>query len=153
MNYNLFKSQFLDCTGLLSWDSMDKQVKQDLKNNTCRILGEGKNATYLLTDLNNYCSELLDLYQKANEHQKMVSNKDLKHMHVYLSSTSEAKTFGRHSKGVNTLLVQSVGKMSYKFDSGETIILAPGDGIFIPKHMYHDPIPIEPRITISFSWD
>lgn len=43
--------------------------------------------------------------------------------------------------------------MSYKFDDGELIVLKPGDGVYIPKGMYHDPIPIEPRVSLSFSWN
>lgn len=153
MNCNLFKKQFINCAGLLSWDSMDKQVKEDYRSNTCRVFGEGKDATYLLTDLNSYCSELITAYQNANTHQKIVTSKDLKYMHVYLSTTSSAKTFGRHNNNMDVLLVQSVGKMSYRFDNGEIVVLTPGDGMLIPKGLYYDPIPIEPRITFKFLWD
>lgn len=146
MNYKVFKSKFLGCVGL-TWESIEQQIEYEMKNNTCRIEGDGNDVTYLLLDQNNYCSEI------SNIHQNMRRQENLRTLHVYASKTSKAKTFGRHNDSVDVLIVQSFGKMSYKFDDGNVIILSPGDGVFIPKGMYHDPIPIEPRITLSFSWE
>ena len=53
---------------------------------------------------------------------------------------------------MNVLIVQSIGVISYKFDSGAVCTLNPGDSIFIPKGVYHDPIIEGPRATLSFSW-
>ena len=35
---------------------------------------------------------------------------------------------------------------------GKTFMLNPGDGLIIPEGVYHNPIVLEPRITLSFSW-
>lgn len=72
-------------------------------------------------------------------------------MHMYISFSGEAKTFGRHNDTEDVLIVQSIGKMSYMFDNGKICTLHPGDSLFIPEGVFHTPIVSEPRVTLSFS--
>ena len=73
-------------------------------------------------------------------------------MHIYTSFGSNASTFGRHNDDDDVIIVQSVGKVAYEFDDGNSFTLNPGDSIFIKRRVYHNPIVLEPRITLSFDW-
>jgi mannose-6-phosphate isomerase-like protein (cupin superfamily) len=75
----------------------------------------------------------------------------MKVMHIYVSLSDEAETFGRHNDLEDVLIVQSIGKMMYVFDNGNICTLRPGDSIFIPKGVFHTPIVSESRVTLSFS--
>ena len=73
-------------------------------------------------------------------------------MHLYTSFGSNADTFGRHNDDEDVLIVQSIGKVVYKFDDGNSFTLYPGDSLFIKQGVYHNPVVLEPRATLSFSW-
>ena len=50
----------------------------------------------------------------------------------------------------NVLIVQSIGSVQYRIN-GEIYTLNPGDSLYIPSGVYHEPIVSEPRVTFSFS--
>jgi len=79
-------------------------------------------------------------------------NQNQMHMHLYTSFASDSNTFGRHNDDDDVLIVQSIGSMSYSFDDGCKVTLFPGDSLFIRREVYHNPIVLEPRATLSFSW-
>ena len=72
-------------------------------------------------------------------------------IHLYYSFKDNAKCFLRHKDRVNVLIVQAIGKMSYKFDNGRVCTLNPGDSLYIPLGIYHEPITSKPRVTLSCS--
>ena len=76
---------------------------------------------------------------------------EINEMHIYTSLGKGSPTFGNHKDDDDVLLVQSVGKMVYNIE-GKLFMLNPGDGLIIPAGVYHNPIVVEPRITLSFSW-
>lgn len=47
-------------------------------------------------------------------------------------------------------LVQCIGSMLYEFDDGSTRTINPGDALFIPSEVYHNPTVNTPRVTMSF---
>ena len=71
-------------------------------------------------------------------------------MHIYISFVSNSDNFGRHNDDDDVLLVQSIGKMKYEVE-GISYILNPGDSLFIPEQVYHTPIVLGPRATLSFA--
>ena len=71
-------------------------------------------------------------------------------MHIYISFVSDSDNFGRHNDNDDVLLVQSIGKMKYEVE-GISYILNPGDRLFIPEQVYHTPIVLGPRVTLSFA--
>jgi mannose-6-phosphate isomerase-like protein (cupin superfamily) len=77
----------------------------------------------------------------------------VKVLHIYTSFSENAPTFGRHCDKTDVLIVQSFGRVKYKFDDESIVEMNPGDAIYIPKGIYHDPISFEPRVTLSFSWE
>jgi ribosomal protein L16 Arg81 hydroxylase len=73
-------------------------------------------------------------------------------MHVYSSLAKNASNFGNHYDNTDVLIVQSVGIIKYSFDNNLEHTLYPGDSLFIPKYVNHNPIILEPRITLSFDF-
>ena len=71
-------------------------------------------------------------------------------LHIYISFVSNSDNFGRHNDNDDVLLVQSIGKMKYEVE-GISYILNPGDSLFIPEQVYHTPIVLGPRVTLSFA--
>ena len=74
-----------------------------------------------------------------------------RYMHIYHSRVFSGKTSGRHDDETDVMIVQSFGRVKYRFDDGSEVILNPSDALYIPKGMYHNPIIMEPRITLSFA--
>ena len=72
-------------------------------------------------------------------------------MVVYISFSANSQHYGRHKDTLNVLITQAIGKMSYKFDDGTVHTIGPGDSIFIPKGVYHEPIIHGPRVTLSLT--
>tara|TARA_B100000029_G_scaffold20982_1_gene21267 strand:+ start:357 stop:830 length:474 start_codon:yes stop_codon:yes gene_type:complete len=70
--------------------------------------------------------------------------------HTYISMSKRTSTFGRHNDTMDVLIVQAMGRVTYRFDDA-VVKLSPGDAVFIPEGEYHDPIVHGPRITLSFS--
>jgi ribosomal protein L16 Arg81 hydroxylase len=146
MRYEFIKQGFLECTELV-WEDIDIQIENEVRRRKCRIIGETyDDLTYILLDQQRFNPNILKI------HQKMIDQYNLKVLHIYTSKNYNGKTFGRHCDNGDVLIVQSIGKIDYKFDDDRVISLQPGDGLYIPKGVYHDPISSEPRVTLSFSW-
>lgn len=69
---------------------------------------------------------------------------------MYVSFCKDACNHGRHCDDKDVLIVQAIGRMEYGFDNGKIYVLDPGDSIFIPKGVYHNPTVHSPRATLSF---
>jgi len=146
MRYEFIKQGFLECVGL-TWEDIDLQIQNEVQRRKCRVIGESyEDVTYLLLDNQRFQPNITKV------HREMIEKYNLNVLHIYASKNYKGKTFGRHCDNQNVLIVQSIGKMEYKFDDDQIICLQPGDGLYIPKGMYHDPISSEPRVTLSFSW-
>jgi len=76
----------------------------------------------------------------------------VKVLHTYASFGENSMTFKNHFDDVDVLLVQARGSTKYRCDE-QFYTLNPGDSLFLPKGVYHEPIVIGPRITLSFSWE
>ena len=123
----------------ISWADVIDKLNDEVHSNTVK----NKGTTYVLT--NNYRPNTL---QKAyNE----VTDKDDADMHVYVSFASDSPTFGRHKDKDDVLIVQAIGEMKY-FIQEEWIKLVPGEHVAIPKGVYHTPVVLTPRVTLSFSY-
>jgi len=76
--------------------------------------------------------------------------------HVYISLSKESKTFGKHKDESDVWYWQCIGSTQWKiFEFNKTIsyTLEPGDIIYVPKGIFHDVIPLSPRVGISFGLD
>jgi len=90
-----------------------------------------------------------------NEIKNNNPNNNYSH-HVYISLSKKSKTFGRHKDKFDVWYWQCIGSTQWKiFESNENIsyILEPGDIIYVPRGIFHDVIPLSPRVGISFGLD
>ena len=81
---------------------------------------------------------------------KVADNFDYHRVHTYISF-AKGKTLGRHNDTMDVFIVNVLGIVKYEFDDGTEVTLEPGDGIHIPKGVYHNPSVIGPRCSLSFS--
>jgi ribosomal protein L16 Arg81 hydroxylase len=70
-------------------------------------------------------------------------------LHIYISVAGNSKTFGRHKDDMNVLIVPAIGDIIYRMDDGE-YRMSPGDALYIPSGVYHCPLVLGPRVTLSF---
>lgn len=71
-------------------------------------------------------------------------------MDIYMNLSSVSSANGRHKDDHDVLIVQAIGTTLYKFDDGYDAIMVPGDSLYIPARVYHEPIPLCPRVNLSF---
>lgn len=123
----------------VSWKDVKLKMTDEIKQNSGYHI---KDDTQSFVCHNKYVPGTLEpAYKEVN----------MDVMHIYISFSDKAETFGRHNDTEDVLIVQSIGKMSYMFDNGKICTLHPGDSVFIPEGVFHTPIVSEPRVTLSFS--
>ena len=72
---------------------------------------------------------------------------------VYHTDTDKAKTFGKHVDDLDVYFLQVIGETQFTVweDDEEYVhILKPGDMLHIPAGLYHDTVPLTPRVGISY---
>jgi mannose-6-phosphate isomerase-like protein (cupin superfamily) len=141
IEYIHHKKQYLFATNV-SWLDVASQIELEKVNDTYRAISD---ETDLCIDCGCVPGFLANIYQKFKRDYGYNA------MHMYTSRKIGAETLGRHNDDQDVLIVQSRGRMTYKFDDNNVVTLYPGDGLYIPAWVHHNPITIEPRITLSLS--
>jgi hypothetical protein len=83
------------------------------------------------------------------DHMKI--NYGMKDFHQYVSLSGGSSTFGRHNDTVDVMIVPIIGDIGYGVDGLGEVFMEPGDALFIPKYLHHEPLVLGPRATLSFS--
>ena len=129
----------------VSWEDVIVKIEDEFIKKSHKFLPiEDRPPTFVLR--NNFFPNTIQI---AYDEVQVCDEIDV--MHIYTSLGGGSPTFGNHKDDDDVLLVQSVGKMVYNIE-GKLFMLNPGDGLIIPAGVYHNPIVVEPRITLSFSW-
>ena len=129
----------------ITWEDVIKKIENEFQNSSLKFLVSREHAPSFVLH-NRY---LPDSIQRA--YDKVKEFEGIDDMHIYTSLGGGSPTFGKHKDDVDVLIIQSVGRMVYVIEDKE-YLLNPGDGLVIPCGVYHSPLVIEPRITLSFSW-
>jgi len=130
------------------WDDVIEQISSECLNETHKlIVQKGINSPTIVLHEDYYPGTIKDAFSEVE------SEEEITVLHIYISFAENAATFGRHHDYENVLIVQSIGTISYRFDDEKVYNLNPGDSLFIPRGVYHEPIVHGPRVTLSFSWE
>ena len=147
--FEYLPQQFTDCT--VEWGDVISKMSEEFEDGTFKILNVAESLrrcpapTFVLMN-DFYPNTIGDIFNKVEKKE------GIRNLHVYTSLGFSAPTYGKHNDDIDVLLVQSIGSTEYDIEC-DHYTLAPGDGMFIPAGVYHDPIVIEPRVTLSFAWD
>lgn len=101
---------------------------------------------YRHRELGFYVSHISD---RIPEVKSVLDRLNLITAHTYLNLTTQNYGgLGRHNDTMDVWYWQCHGITTWKFDHG-VYVLQPGDLITIPKGVYHEVIPLTPRLGIS----
>jgi ribosomal protein L16 Arg81 hydroxylase len=126
---------------------MDKSVKEDYLN----VVGKPNKAGFILRRAQ-FINEVVPVMEAFNSAipDLQVSG------HIYVSFSTESGTLGRHRSKSSVFFWQAIGKTQWTVSTkrgDETYILKPNDAIYCPSLMYHDVVPLSPRVGISLGLD
>jgi ribosomal protein L16 Arg81 hydroxylase len=88
---------------------------------------------------------------KKEIHQKFKPECLYSDVHIYFSMLSSSGTLGNHKDSEDVFFVLAKGFMKWVIEN-EEFVMNPGDMIYIPKGIFHNPIPLSPRIGISIGF-
>jgi ribosomal protein L16 Arg81 hydroxylase len=145
LNYEYIPQKYDLCKNI-SWEDIIQKINNECAQQSHKLFVNERRESLIVLHNNFYPGSIQSAFDEVSFDCKV------KILHIYTSFSQNAPTFGRHRDNVDVLIVQSFGKVRYKFDDGSIVEMNPGDAIYIPKGVYHNPIVFEPRITLSFSW-
>jgi ribosomal protein L16 Arg81 hydroxylase len=86
-----------------------------------------------------------------NQVRLVLEDLKLTSAHLYMNITAHGGSNGNHVDQDDVYFWQAQGRTRWQFDGGYEYLLEPGDLIFVPADVYHNVIPLGPRIGISMS--
>tara|TARA_A100001234_G_scaffold103474_1_gene91089 strand:- start:37 stop:507 length:471 start_codon:yes stop_codon:yes gene_type:complete len=129
----------------ITWDDVIKKIENEFDEQSCKQYINTKYAPTLILHNKNQPSSIFNAVKEIENDWVAIG------CHIYTSFGKSAPTFGRHKDNVNVLIVGAIGSVSYKFDDGTIHRVEPGDLLYIPSGVYHDPIVHSARVTLSIS--
>lgn len=85
--------------------------------------------------------------------QEAVAPFNIQYANTYANVVAESYVLDSHNDPMSILIVQCIGQSQYSFDDGSIHTLDPGDGIYIPRTIYHKPRVFGPRYMHSYYWN
>ena len=141
----IFKENDYPIASKITWDDIIKKMENEFDLQTAVAYINKTTAPTVILHNENQPRTIFDAVKEIEK--KWITDS----CHVYTSFGKSALTFGRHNDEVNVLLVGAIGEVSYKFDDGSVYRVTPGDSLYIPAGVYHDPIVHSARATLSIS--
>lgn len=132
----------------IEWSDVIKKLAFDFENGAVNFIADTPLIPPTFAMHSKFApGSIRTAYDEVKDSQNIVQ------MHVYSSLGNSSATYGRHKDVMDVLIVSAIGSVIYKFDDCPSYTVDPGDSIFIPKGVYHEPQIVEPRVTLSFSWE
>ena len=142
----IFKKRDCVVASYIGWSEVMNKFSNECEEGSLLTIQEDDSSPTVVSRNDYYTGDIKRTVKSVKNHY------NFKNMHMYVSFGKRSTTFGRHADKVDVLIVQSIGKTSYKFDNGYVCELSPGDSLFIPKGVYHKPIVKEQRLSLSFGF-
>lgn len=79
----------------------------------------------------------------------------IKDGHIYANWVMDGHHYGRHDDVMDVIIVQMWNRVAYTVESEmqhSSFTLSPGDALYIRAGVFHTPVVLEERATMSFSW-
>lgn len=147
MRHTYFKNYF---PKLPSWKSIIRLLDANVESET---------QIEVFDNLGFFIKNSGDIHEASliKDHlHKLHQEKPYPNCHVYCSLLSSSKTVGYHRDRTDVYIVQAQGKTKYQVNErGEEFeyTLSPSDMLYIPAHVWHNPIVFEPRAVLSIGFD
>ena len=137
----------------VSWDDVIKKLDSEFTEGSHYLQVSGPPSEFhprvgVVCHNNHFPGSIGDLVRLVQP--DLESKYDYCDVDMYVSFCKDACSPGRHCEDKDVLIVQAIGRMEYGFDDGRIFVLDPGDSIFIPEGVYHNPTVHSPRATVSF---
>lgn len=88
---------------------------------------------------------------KIDKVKKVLEENNFNVAHLYFNIITSASTFGKHNDTMDVWFWQCEGVTKWIINNKESIILNPGDLIYVPAKVDHEVVPLSPRVGISMS--
>lgn len=144
LEYSIFHNLFPE-VDKLRWEDVLNKLDFEVKYNKCNLIKKDGTFTAVCLD-QEYAPKSVGRFFEVAKNRLGVNI-----MHIYVSPYSSEATYGNHVDKMDVFIVAAMGRVSYYVDD-KKITLNPGDGLWLPQGVYHNPIVTEPRVTFSFSW-
>ena len=142
MNQPQFLKGKVDVSNI-TWTDVFEKIEYDRQQKT---FTETVGATNTIACHGEYIPQnMIPLFNHMKKHYRM------QRFHQYTSLNVESSTFGYHNDKSDVIIVPIIGKMGYRVEGLGNVKMKPGDILYIPKYVFHEPILYEPRATLSFS--
>ena len=133
----------------ITWEDTIKKIDTEYevyKGDSLKIVNQNMTPPTIVCHAPIYPNTFLIAYNQIfNEIARIVSD-----MHTYISFTNNAPNFGKHDDEDDVLIVQAIGNIKYKVDGINEVTLNPGEALYIPKYIAHEPFINGRRVTLSF---
>lgn len=146
----------------ITWNDVFEKLSYDRLNKTFTVISPKVKSEEILNE-----SDEIILHQGATNtivceghyvpfqmrpiFDYMWSRYHMREFHQYISFSDESSTFGWHNDTLDVMIVPIIGQIGYRVEGLGKVEMDPGDVLYIPKYVYHEPVVYGPRATLSFS--
>lgn len=133
---------------LISWDDVFWCLDYNVEKN--RMIKALENFGLVIHD-----TRKLDKVQTVLQHFSELDSSVESTAHLYVSLTSQSKTFGWHTDTSDVLFWQVIGSTEFSINQEgiHSYVLNPNDLLYIPKGISHNTRPLTPRVGVSMGLD
>mgnify|MGYP001160767777 FL=1 len=136
----------------ITWSDAINEIERGYKIESTELIRDKKSdatpPTFFCNDVHNSPFNGI-----VNATKEVYNLKPYDDVHFYISMSENSHTHGRHNdEEEDVIIISAIGTVSYKFDDGTKHTLEPGDALYIPKLIYHDPETHGPRVTLSIGY-
>ena len=146
----------------ITWTDVFDKLEYDRLNKTFTVISPKVKSEEILNESDNFilhqsalntvvCEGNYVPFQMRPLFDYMWSRYGMREFHQYVSLGAECSTFGWHNDTLDVMIVPIIGKIGYRVDGLGEVDMDPGDVLYIPKYVYHEPVVYGPRATLSFS--
>lgn len=136
---------------VITWEDVVACINQSVANKYCHFVGNPHKMGLILRRAQ-LIKQVLPVMAAFNNVMPDLQVSG----HVYVSFSTESGTLGRHRSKSSVFFWQAIGSTRWTVtnQTGEhSYVLNPNDAIYCPSGMYHDVVPLSPRVGISLGLD